>query len=654
MKSKKLLKSELENKGKKFKNPSCSCHEEKAADEKARSLFSAFLPALLSFLLLLTGILLEYYQVQGFHPVYDLVLFLIAYLVVGWKVLWKAVRELVKGQIFSEHFLMSIATLGAFAIHQFAEAVTVMLFYEIGELFQGAAVNRSKRSIKALLDIRPQIARVLRDGRFVEVAPAEIEIGEVIQVLAGEKVALDGMLLSERATFDTAALTGESQPRSLQRAAVVLSGMINLNQVVEIKTTRRFEDSALAKILDLVQNAASQKAKTQLFITRFAKFYTPVVVFLAIALTFFPSFFVEDYVFSTWLYRALIFLVISCPCALVISIPLGYFGGIGAASHRGILFKGSNYLDLLTDIDTVVLDKTGTLTQGVFKVQQVRVSHFNQEEFVSLVGALAKKSSHPVAKAIAVYAAPHLQNVQVSEVEEISGHGLKGRVGGKELLLGNRKLLAKFGISYEQVFDQIADTIVLVAINGNFAGHFVIADEIKADAKQAVQALHHLGIHHLVMLSGDREKVVKQVAQDLGIDFAYGDLLPQDKVAKVKALKMQYKRIVVVGDGVNDAPVLALADVGIAMGGLGSDAAIEAADVVIQNDQPLQIATAIKISKATKRIVWQNIGFAFGVKALFLILGAFGMATLWEAVFADTGVALLAIFNAMRLQRKSF
>lgn len=634
--------------------PDCSCDGETPTEAKPKLRFLEYLPALASFSLLITGILLGYYEVKGFHPVYELAIFLAAYLIVGWEVLWKALKGIATGQVFNEHFLMSVATLGAIAIHQYAEGVAVMLFYEIGELFQDAAINRSKRSIKALLDIRPQIAKVLRNGKFIEISPTQISIGETVQALAGEKIALDGTLLSETGTFDAAALTGESRPRFLKRGDLVLSGMINLNQVVEIEVTRRFENSTLAKILDLVQNAASQKAKTQLFITQFAKIYTPVVVFLAIGLTFLPYFFVENYVFSSWLYRALVFLVISCPCALVVSIPLGYFGGIGAASRNGILVKGSNYLDVLTEVDTVVLDKTGTLTKGVFKVQQVEIRNFDKEELIRLAGALEVKSSHPVAKAVAEYAGLRSQGLNVEEVEEISGHGLKGRVDGKEVLAGNRKLLAKFEISYEEAINQISDTVVLVAVNGSFAGYFVIADEIKEDAKQAVQELHRLGIRYLVMLSGDKDTVAKQVASQLGIDSAYGDLLPQDKVSKVEELKAQGKRIAFVGDGVNDAPVLALADVGIAMGGLGSDAAIETADVVIQTDQPSRIATAIQIGKSTKRVVWQNIGLAFGVKAIFLILGGFGFATLWEAVFADMGVALLAIFNAMRLQRMKF
>ncbi len=628
------------------------CAKEKTETNLSQGWIRQYLPAIVSLLFLASGILLNYFKVPGFHPYFEIILYLIAYLVVGWKVLLKAIQGILKGEVFGEHFLMSLATLGAFAIHEYPEAVTVMLFYEVGELFQDAAINRSKRSIQALLDIRPQIASVWRDDRFIEVAPSTVVVGDRIQIVAGGKAALDGLLLNETAFFDTAALTGESRPVTLKRGDQVLAGMINLNHVLEIKVTRLFKDSALSKILELVQNAAEHKSKTQLFITRFAKIYTPIVVFLAIALAFVPALLVENYAFQVWLYRALVFLVISCPCALVISIPLGYFGGIGLASRNGILIKGSNYLDVLTEIDTVVMDKTGTLTKGVFKVQKMEAINYDREQFIRFAGALESKSSHPAAKAIVEYAASLESNLAVSQTEEISGHGLQGIIDGKEVLAGNGKLLKKYGISYDDSLDSIADTIVLIAIDKKFSGYFLIADEIKEDAADTIQSLHDLGIQNIVMLSGDKGAVVKRVAEELGIDFAYGDLLPEDKVAKVEELKRQGRKIIFVGDGVNDAPVLALADVGMAMGGLGSDAAIETSDVVIQTDQPSRIATAIRIGKATKRTVRQNISLAFGVKLLFLILGGIGVATLWEAVFADMGVALLAIFNAVRLQKK--
>jgi Cd2+/Zn2+-exporting ATPase len=424
--------------------------------------------------------------------------------------------------------------------------------------------------------------------------------------------------------------------------------------VIEVEVTSRFEDTKLSKILTMVQEAVSRKARTQRFITRFAKVYTPIVVFLAVGLTFLPYFMVENYVFEDWLYRALIFLVISCPCALVVSIPLGYFGGIGAASHNGILFKGSNYLDLMRQVDTVVMDKTGTLTEGVFKVQQVHVEDFDKNHFLRLAAALESKSTHPIAKAINEYNSYKSNKTAVKNVEEISGHGMKGEVEGFKVLAGNTRLLKKFGIPYDAGVDSIVETIVVIAINGVYKGYITIADQIKTDAKQAVEDLHKLGIRNLIMLSGDKVNIAEKVAADLGIDQAYGGLLPENKVEKVEELKLRGRRLAFVGDGVNDAPVIALADVGIAMGGLGSDASIETADVVIQTDHPSKIATAIRIGKATHKVVWQNIALAFGVKFVVLTLGALGMATMWEAVFADVGVALLAIFNAMRIQRMKF
>lgn len=614
-----------------------------------------YLPSVASLLLLITGLLFDnYFQPSWFTGLPRLSLYLIAYFLVGGVVIIHAFKEIAKGSVFTEYLLMSIATIGAIAIGEYPEGVAVMLFYAIGELFQNAAVNRAKRSIKALLDIRPDTAVVLRNNELSIVPPEQVEIGETIQLKPGEKVPLDGILLNPIGSYNTAALTGESVPRNILQGEQVLAGMVNLVKVTEIKVNKKFADSSLARILDMVQNATARKAKTELFIRRFAKIYTPVVVFLAIALALLPYFFVQQYVFSEWLYRALIFLVISCPCALVISIPLGYFGGIGAASHNGILFKGSNYLDLITKVNMVVMDKTGTLTKGVFKVQKIMPVEINETDLLQIAASLERNSTHPVAKAIIQYAGNTVIEKKSSNVEEIAGHGLKGIVDGNDVLAGNLKLLKKFNVAYPIEIENIIDTIVVVAINGNYAGYITIADEIKEDAQLAVKDMHSLNIK-TVMLSGDKQSIVDEMAKKLGIDNAYGDLLPENKVEKVEAIKHDKMNVVAfVGDGINDAPVLALSDVGIAMGALGSDAAIETADVVIQTDHPSKITTAIKIGKATNKIVWQNIILAFAVKALFLVLGAYGIATMWEAVFADVGVALLAITNAVRIQRMKF
>ncbi|QMU26618.1 cadmium-translocating P-type ATPase (plasmid) [Adhaeribacter radiodurans] len=615
---------------------------------------TSYLPTIISLVLLLAGIALDYFKVDWFTGYIRLAVYSFAYLLVGGKVLLHAARNIAKGSIFNEFLLMGIATLGAFYIGEYAEGVAVMLFYVIGEHFQEAAVARSRKSIKALIDNRPDIVDLVQQNQIKSINPQQVKVGDIIQVKPGEKVALDGNLLTERSSFNTAALTGESKPDTKSKGEKVLAGMINLDQVIQLQVTSTYENSALSKILQLVEQASSRKAKTQQFITRFAKVYTPVVVFLAIALTLLPYFFVTDYVFNDWLYRALIFLVISCPCALVVSIPLGYFGGIGAASKNGILFKGSNYLDLMTKVDTVVMDKTGTLTEGVFQVQEVQVNGLDKAEFLALTAALESKSTHPVALAVVAHAGESYRQKLVTNVEEISGHGLKGNVDDKTLLVGNGKLLKKFQVAYPAEIDSIVESIVLVAINNQYAGYITIADKIKEDAQAAVARLHQLGIKTIVMLSGDKDSIVQKVATSLQIDQAFGGLLPEDKVTHVEALKKQGKTVAFVGDGINDAPVIALADVGLAMGGLGSDAAIETADVVIQNDQPSKIATAINLGKKTNQIVWQNIGLAFGVKALVLGLGAFGVASMWEAVFADVGVAFLAILNAIRIQRMKF
>lgn len=579
--------------------------------------------------------------------------YVLAYLPVGWPVLVKGWKSILKGDVFTEFFLMGIATLGAFAIQEYPEAVAVMLFYAIGELFQDTAVNRAKRNIKALLDIRPESASVQRNEQMVTVHPEEVKIREIIQVKPGEKVPLDGELLSEKSSFNTSALTGESKPATYSLGDNVLAGMVNLDRLIELKVTKPFNESSLARILELVQNATARKAKTEQFIRKFARVYTPIVTFLAVGLAFLPYFFVENYVFVDWLYRALIFLVISCPCALVVSIPLGYFGGIGAASHKGILFKGSNYLDLMTRINTVVMDKTGTLTKGVFEVQKAVTMDTVTIDWLSMAAAMESKSTHPIAKAIVTYAQEQGKNItEPEQQEEIAGHGLKGTVNGRQVTIGNQRLMDKENIITCADATNEVNTVIHVAIDGKYAGYMVIADELKEDAVTAVQLMHKAGIRELIMLSGDKDAVTQQVARSLGIDKAFGDLLPEQKVEKVETLKKDPKRVIAfVGDGINDAPVLALADVGMAMGGLGSDAAIETADVVIQTDQPSKIATAIQVGKQTKHIVWQNIGLAFGVKIIVLALGAGGMATMWEAVFADVGVALLAILNAVRIQR---
>ncbi|WP_430897808.1 MULTISPECIES: heavy metal translocating P-type ATPase [unclassified Paraflavitalea] len=616
-----------------------------------------WLPAIASFTLLMLGIAMDNWikpTPSWFSGWARLAWYIVAYVPVGLPVVIKGIKTAIKGDVFTEFFLMSVATIGAFYIGQYPEGVAVMLFYAVGELFQDAAVNRAKRSIKALLDVRPDSAEVLRNGIYVNLPPENVKVGETIQIKVGERVPLDGEMLSDGSSFNTSALTGESKPSTFSKGETVLAGMINQEKVVELKVIKLFNDSSLARILTLVQDATTRKAKTEQFIRKFARIYTPIVVFLAIGITIIPYFIVDNYVFNTWLYRALIFLVISCPCALVISIPLGYFGGIGAASRAGILFKGSNYLDLMTKINQVVMDKTGTLTKAVFKVQEVESYDIPQDEWLPLAAALEAKSTHPVAKAVVEYANKSFSKIQVDALEEISGHGLKGEVNGKEVLAGNAKLMDMMKVPVNDGLRTIVDTIVIVAIDRKLAGYLTIADEIKEDSKQAVDALHKLNVK-TTMLSGDKQAVVDKVAKYLGIDKAYGDLLPENKVQKVEALKQDKVNVVAfVGDGINDAPVLALSDVGIAMGGLGSDAAIETADVIIQTDHPSKIATAIQIGKATTKIVWQNIGLAFGVKLIVLILGASGLATMWEAVFADVGVAMLAILNAVRIQRMKF
>lgn len=605
---------------------------------------------LLSFAILSTLLTLEFgFNIEVTNP-FAFIVNAIAWLLAGWRVVGMAIRKARRLDIFNEFVLMTVATIGAFYIGDYTEGVAVMVFYSIGEWFQDSAIQRAKASIKQLLDIRPDKVTVVRNNAEQVVKPAEVKAGEIIRIRPGEKAALDGELLSEKASLNTAALTGESRPNTKYKGEPILAGMINLSTVSEVKVTAAFTDSRLSKILAMVRHASARKSQTQLFISRFAKVYTPMVFFLAIAVVFGPYIFVADYNFDQWLYRGLVFLVISCPCALVVSIPLGYFGGIGLASRNGILFKGGNFLDVMTKVDTIIMDKTGTLTKGVFKVQQVQTDNFDQEELIRLAAALERNSTHPIAKAIAEYAGDKAKDLQATDVEEVAGHGLRGKVNGKQVQVGNIKLFKRSGITYPPQIELEADTIVAVAVDNRYAGYIIIADEIKEDALGAIREMHGLGLK-TVMLSGDKESVVAKVAKQLDIGDSYGDLLPEGKVEKVTQLKNRGRRIAFVGDGFNDAPVIALADAGIAMGGLGSDATIETADVVIQNDQPSKIVAAIRAGRITRNIVWENIIAAMVVKAVVLILGAGGMANLWQAVIADVGVALLAILNAVRIQR---
>jgi Cd2+/Zn2+-exporting ATPase len=651
MKKKKINLRDIDPKEHKGEHSHDDGHNHSSPDEVSN--LKTYLPAIFSFVMLIIGIAVDYFDTFPFFKGWvRIVWYTVAYIPVGFPVIKEGWNSIKNGDFFTEFFLMSIATLGAFAIGEYPEGVAVMLFYAVGELFQQAAVNRAKGNIKALLDVRPNEALVYRNGDFISVNPETVEIGEKIQVRVGEKVPLDGILLSDKGSFNTAALTGESKPDTVQKGASVFAGSINLDGVIEVETTKEFKDSSIARILDMVQNATARKSKTELFIRKFARVYTPIVVFLAIGLTFLPYFVVDDYVFRDWLYRALIFLVISCPCALVISIPLGYFGGLGAASRNGILFKGASFLDAMTKVNTVVMDKTGTVTKGVFKIKEVvNKSTFAEAEFMQYLMAMEEQSTHPIAKAILEYKAEGA-GYEATAVSEIAGKGLKGSVNGKTVLVGNKALMTSNSIDVPAETDSIIESIVMVGIDGKFAGYVTIADELKEDAHQAIKQIREAGISKIIMLSGDKDSITQQVAKELGIDWAKGGLLPEDKLNEVEKLKAQPDTTVAfIGDGINDAPVLAASDVGMAMGGLGSDVAIETADVIIQNDQPSKIARSIKIGRSTRSIVWQNIVLAFGVKIIVLILGAGGLATMWEAVFADVGVALLAILNAVRLQK---
>lgn len=580
-------------------------------------------------------------------PLYGL-----SYLVVGGPVWLKAFKSMKNGTIFSEFLLMGIATVGAFAIGEYAEGVAVMLFYMIGEYAQHGAVHRARHSIKKLINQQPDVATVERGNGTEELHPSKVQIGTVIQVKPGEKVPLDGELLTEKASFNTAALTGESKPMSRMKGEEVWAGSINQESPVRIRVTADYKDTKLSNILNMVQEASKRKAPTEKFITRFAKVYTPIVVWLAAALTFIPYFFTDPYVFQDWFYRALIFLVVSCPCGLVISIPLGYFGGIGAASQNGILLKGSDFLDQLRKMTTLFMDKTGTLTEGTFEVQQVHaLNGMSEEKVVEMAASLEQQSTHPIAKAILNYTNGR-RLPSVGNQEEVSGQGLKGEVDGHRVLVGNRVLLDQNGVVLQNDVPEAPYTFVHIAVDGSHVGTISIADRIKDDSAGFVTELKNQGIDQLVMLSGDNQQVVDHVAESLGVDRAHGGLLPDQKYNYVERALSNDQTVGFVGDGVNDAPVITLADVGIAMGGVGSDATVETADVVIQTDQPSKIPLAIDIANFTHRIVWQNIGFALGIKLAVMALATLGMATMWEAIFADVGVALIAIANAIRIQHK--
>lgn len=592
-------------------------------------------------------------MVLDFSPLVELVLFLVSYLLVGGEVVFRALKNISRGQIFDENFLMSIATIGAFAIGEYPEGVAVMLFYQIGEGFQRLAVNRSRKSISKLMDIRPDFANLKVGNDIQRVAPEEVGVGDYIVVKPGEKVPLDGVVVEGRSALDTSALTGEALPRDVEPGSNILSGSINKGGLLTIEVSKEFGESTVSKILDLVQNASTKKSPMENFITKFARYYTPFVVFAALALAFIPPLVVPGAQFTDWLGRALVFLVVSCPCALVISIPLSFFGGIGGASKNGILIKGSNYLEALNNVDTVVFDKTGTLTKGIFKVTHVEVMNgWTEDRLLSFAAHAESNSSHPIAVSIKKAYGQDIDAQRISEYEEIAGQGVRIKMDGEKVLAGNGKLLATEHIDYLPV-DTIG-TVVYLAINGTYAGYIVISDEVKPDSQQAVKDLKAIGVRNIAMLTGDSKIVGERIACEIGLDTVYAELLPHQKVEQLEILEKSRAtkgKLVFVGDGINDAPVLARADVGIAMGGIGSDAAIEAADVVLMTDEPSKIVAAIRIAKKTRSIVWQNIIFALGVKAVILVLGAAGSATMWEAVFGDVGVAVIAILNAMRAMR---
>ncbi len=579
-------------------------------------------------------------------------IFIISYIIVGFEILRKAVRNIFAGKIFDENFLMTVATLGAFTIGEFPEAVAVMLFYQIGELFQDYAVDKSRKSISKLMDIRPDYANLLRGGTEERVSPEEVKIGDTIIIKSGEKVPLDGVIIEGKTTLDTKALTGESVPRDAKKGDMVLSGCINLSGTIKLEVTKEFGESTVSKILDLVENASSKKAKSENFITKFAAYYTPIIVLIAIVLAIVPPIIIEGASFQDWIYRALTFLVVSCPCALVISIPLSFFGGIGGASKLGVLVKGSNYLEALSNVETIVFDKTGTLTEGVFEVQFIEPVGISKAELLKIAAYAEYNSNHPISKSIKKAYNEKINQEQIINTEELSGRGMEAKIGNQSVLVGNEKLMDEKGIDFQKCTH--IGSVVYVAIDGKYVGHIVIADKIKEDAKRTIEELNKNNIKQIIMLTGDRKNIGESIAGELGIDKVYTELLPDGKVKKIEELlemKSEKGKVVFVGDGINDAPVLAMADIGIAMGGIGADSSIEAADVVIMTDQPSKIITVMRLAKKTMRIVKENIIFAIGVKVLVLILTAIGLSTMWQAVFADVGVSVIAILNALRALR---
>lgn len=611
----------------------------KQDDEEENSKFE-LVKIIISSILFAVGIIFK------FSKTAELVIFLLAYIIIGYEIIFRAIKNIFKGEVFDENFLMTIATIGAFGIGEFHEAVAVMLLYSIGELLQDKAVEKSRKSITKLMDIRPDYANLKTEDRSQKVSPDKISIGDIIIVKPGERVPLDGVILDGESMIDTSALTGESVPKKMKKDNEILSGMINKTGLLTVKVTKTFENSTASKILDLVQNASNKKAHTENFITKFAKIYTPIVVLLAVLIVAIPTLFIKDAIFSEWLYRALVFLVISCPCALVISIPLSFFSGIGGASKKGILIKGANYLELLNKIDTVVFDKTGTLTKGVFNVTEiVPADKISKDELLKYCAYAESYSNHPIATSIINAYGKEIDKSKVKGYTEISGNGIKASVNWETVLVGNTKLMDNEHIKYKK--EDVIGTVVHIAVEGKYKGYIVISDEIKDDSQRAIKEIKKLGIKNTVMLTGDTKEIAEHIGKEIGIDKIYSELLPTDKVEKLEKI-MKDNKAIFVGDGINDSPVLARADVGIAMGGIGSDSAIEAADVVIMTDEPSKIATAIKISKKTRKIVIENIVLAMVVKLAAMTLGAFGIASIWEAVIADVGVTLVAVLNSIR------
>ena len=613
----------------------------------SRKMSKQLIKIIISLLLVVISLLLKFDT-----ELYSNILYVIAYIIVGYDIVLKAVRNIFKGKVFDENFLMTVATIGAFCIGEFPEAVAVMLFYQIGELFQSYAVDRSRKSVASLMDIRPDYANVYREDEIERVDPDEVNIGEIILVKPGEKIPLDGIVVDGESMLNTQVLTGESVPRKVTVNDEVLSGCINNDRILKIKVSKDFEESTVSKILDLVENASSRKSKSENFISKFAKYYTPIVVIVSVALAVIPPLVIKEALFSDWLYRALSFLVVSCPCALVISIPLSFFGGIGAASKIGVLIKGSNYLEALASAEIVVCDKTGTLTEGVFKVQKIKAIRYSDDELLRYAAYAEGFSNHPISISLKQAYNKEINEKLVTETQEISGKGVLAKVDGKMVLVGNEKIMKEYNIKFQK--SEETGTIVYVAINDEFAGTILIADKIKEDSYKAVKLFKNNNVKKVVMLTGDCDNISESVANELNLDEYHAELLPQDKVSWVEKLMTQKSsggKLIFVGDGINDAPVLALSDIGVAMGGLGSDAAIEAADVVIMTDEPSKIASSVQISKKTMRIVKQNIVFAIAVKIGVLIFSAFGVSTMWEAVFADVGVSVLAIVNALRVLR---